>query len=148
MKSYKDILKATAKEKYGSKYGLYLYNAERRAKALLRESKGAFIPQSIAKSNELDYITFGILTGQAKYKVSYKDLKSNATKAITIARITPLAEEFNKDVEIVKNGKTVIIQSIKSALEDYKDDIITLEELEEIIEEYKKSNEYLYRGYE
>lgn len=149
MKSYETLGKDLAKEKFGSKWGLKYYNAKRRAEALYKRVGGAFVESNSKPQNIVDYMTFGILSGKAKYNVTYKELEKDVDKAITIARLTPMAEKYDKDVVVkTSNGEEKTLESIKSLLEKYKNDEITKEELFQKIEEYKSSNEYQFRAYE
>lgn len=153
--TYRELIKGELIERYGrQRWGLYYGNLIRQAKAYEKYA-GKVIFEKSTPNDTIGFIGYGILSGKTLYQkksVNYSKMTfEEIQKTGDILRFTPFAESASKSniISYSYNNKgekiKKIILSPFSAIEEYKKGKLSREEFLNTIEEYKTTQEYIYK---
>lgn len=144
-KNYGELLKEGLKLKYGSKWGLYKHNIERKAQGYIKYAKNELTRDLKVIPEDLKgFVEFGIFSGVSKYSLS--STKYKTANAETRLKLLDLSrtEEMARAYSIKDEG--FILPS--EANEMYLKGEITREQWLKLLKEFREnSKEYLYTGY-
>lgn len=157
MERYKSLIKKELIARYGKgKWGLYYGNLMRKSKSFIKYSHD-YIFEKAQPHDKEHYVAFGILNDKTFYREFNKasELKfltiDEIQKRGDIARLQRFAESYPKENVIARvyddSGRIIKkeILSPYTILEKYKNGEINRMQLNNLIAEYKTTQDYIYR---